>query len=100
VVVFFLNLLPQYAGRNASLGTLLGLGLVFCTLTLCWLAEYSTVVARLGGVLRTGRIRIALDRISGAVLVALGVRLAAERVQGYTPTASPTLTRPGSTTSP
>jgi threonine/homoserine/homoserine lactone efflux protein len=80
MVVFFLSLLPQYAGRHGSLGTLLGLGLVFCTLTLCWLAAYATVVARLGGVLRTGRIRIALDRISGLVLVALGVRLATERV--------------------
>jgi threonine/homoserine/homoserine lactone efflux protein len=79
MVVFFLSLLP-HAGRHGSLGTLLGLGLVFCTLTLCWLAAYATVVARLGGVLRTGRIRIALDRISGLVLVALGVRLATERV--------------------
>ena len=100
MVVFFLSLLPQYAGPQASLGTLLGLGVMFCTLTLCWLAAYAAVVARLGDVLRAGRARTAIDRISGAVLVALGVRLATESVQAYAPTASPTLTRPGSTTSP
>ena len=80
MIVFFLSLLPQYAGPHASLGALLGLGLVFCTLTLSWLAAYAAVVARLGDVLRAGRVRTAIDRISGVVLVALGVRLATERV--------------------
>jgi threonine/homoserine/homoserine lactone efflux protein len=80
MVVFFLSLLPQYAGAHGSLATPLGLGFVFCSLTFLWLTAYAAVVARLGDVLRAGRLRTALDRITGAVLVALGLRLAAERV--------------------
>jgi len=79
MVAFFLSLLPQYAGHG-SLGTLLGLGLLFCTLTFGWLTAYAAVVARLGERLRAGRVRNAVDRISGVVLVALGLRLATERV--------------------
>ncbi len=74
-----MSLLPQYAGPHGPLPTLLGLGLVFCTLTFLWLTAYAAVVARLGDVLRAGRVRTALDRISGVVLVALGLRLATER---------------------
>jgi threonine/homoserine/homoserine lactone efflux protein len=37
------------------------------------------VVARAGGVLRRPRIRRALDAVMGAALVAIGVRVAAER---------------------
>jgi threonine/homoserine/homoserine lactone efflux protein len=80
MAAFFLSLLPQYAGPHGSLGALLGLGLAFCTLTLGWLAGYAAVVARLGDRLRAGRARTAIDRISGAVLIALGLRLATERV--------------------
>ena len=79
MVVFFLSLLPQYAGQG-SLGTLLGLGALFCTLTFAWLTAYAAVVARVGEHLRAGRVRNAIDRISGVVLVALGLRLATERV--------------------
>lgn len=82
MVVFFLSLLPQYAGPHAALVPLLGLGLVFCTLTFCWLAAYAVVVARLGDRLRGSRVRTAIDRISGIVLVGLGLRLATERVSG------------------
>ena len=74
-----LSLLPQYAGHG-SLGTLLGGGLLFCTLTFGWLTAYAVVVARLGERLRAGRVRNAVDRISGVVLVALGLRLATERL--------------------
>ena len=59
---------------------MLGPGFVFCTLTFPWLTAYAAVVARIGDVLDAGRLRTALDRITGTVLVALGVRLATERV--------------------
>ena len=80
MAVFFLRLLPPYAGAPGSLATLLGLGLVFCTRTFAWLTAYAAVVARIGDALDTGRLRTALDRITGTVLVALGLRLATERV--------------------
>jgi threonine/homoserine/homoserine lactone efflux protein len=76
MAVFFVSLLPQFA---SSFGGLLALGLVFCSLTFAWLSSYAAVVARAGAFLSRTRIRRALDRITGCVLVALGVRLAAER---------------------
>jgi threonine/homoserine/homoserine lactone efflux protein len=77
MAVFFSSLLPQFGGT--SFASLLALGLVFCTLTLVWLAAYAVVVARAGDVLRRPRIRRALDAVTGIALTAFGVRLATER---------------------
>jgi threonine/homoserine/homoserine lactone efflux protein len=77
MAVFFTSLLPQF---GASFGSLLALGLVFCSLTLLWLSAYAIVVARAGAFLRRSIFRRALDGLSGLVLVALGLRLAAERL--------------------
>jgi threonine/homoserine/homoserine lactone efflux protein len=74
--VFFTSLLPQFA---ASFGGLLALGVLFAALTLVWLAAYAVLVARVGTVLQRPRVRRALDVVTGAVLVAFGIRLAAER---------------------
>jgi threonine/homoserine/homoserine lactone efflux protein len=76
MAVFFTSLLPQFGDSFAAL---LGLGLVFCSLTLVWLTAYAVAAARAGDFLRRPKIRRALDGLTGAVLVALGVRLAAER---------------------
>jgi threonine/homoserine/homoserine lactone efflux protein len=78
MVVFFTSLLPQFAA--ASFWPLAALGLLFSTMTLAWLSAYSVAVARAGDALRRTRVRRALDGITGAVLVAFGIRLAAERV--------------------
>jgi threonine/homoserine/homoserine lactone efflux protein len=80
MAVFFTSLLPQFAPEGGgAFVVLLALGLVFCTLTLVWLSIYAVVVARVGDVLRRSNVRRALDAITGAVLVAFGVRLAFER---------------------
>lgn len=76
MAVFFTSLLPQFGGE--SFGALLALGLVFCAMTFAWLAAYAVVVARAGDVLRRPRVRRALDAALGAVLVAFGLRLAAQ----------------------
>jgi len=73
MAVFFTSLLPQFAD---SLLGLLGLGLVFCTLTGLWLAAYATVIARAGDVLRRGAARRAIDAVAGTALIAVGIRLA------------------------
>jgi threonine/homoserine/homoserine lactone efflux protein len=79
MAAFFTSLLPQFAppGDAAFVAPLL-LGLTFCLLTLGWLTGYALVVAKAGDVLRRPLIRRALDGLTGAVLVALGLRLAAE----------------------
>ncbi len=78
MAVFFASLLPQFVpdGSGAFAGSL-ALGLLFATMGLSWLAMYAIVVAKLGDVL-SGQVRRVLDAITGAILVALGIRLATE----------------------
>jgi threonine/homoserine/homoserine lactone efflux protein len=80
MAAFFPSLLPQFvpAGDPTFLPLLL-LGLVFCSLTFVWLSAYAVVVARAGDLLRRSRVRRAMEAVTGAVLVALGLRLAAEQ---------------------
>jgi threonine/homoserine/homoserine lactone efflux protein len=78
MAIFFTSLLPQFATRP-SFAALLFLGVVFCLMTLAWLTAYGFAVAKAGHFLRRTRVRRALDAVTGAVLVALGLRLAAER---------------------
>jgi threonine/homoserine/homoserine lactone efflux protein len=77
MAIFFTSLLPQFGG-TAFLG-LLGLGLMFCSMTFAWLTGYAFAVAKAGDFLRNSAVRRTLDAIVGIVLVALGVRLATER---------------------
>ncbi len=80
MAVFFTSLLPQFApaGPAAFVG-MLGLGLVFCSMTLAWLAAYAFAVSRAGDVLARPTIRRALDGVVGTVLVAFGIRLASQQ---------------------
>jgi threonine/homoserine/homoserine lactone efflux protein len=79
MAVFFSSLLPQFAaGGEASFLGLASLGVLFCAMTLVWLAAYALAVARAGDVLRRPRVRRLLDGIVGGVLVAFGVRLATQ----------------------
>ena len=76
MAVFFTSLLPQFA---SSFTGMLSLGLLFAALTLSWLSLYALAVARASGLLRKTRVRRALDAVTGLALVALGLRVAAER---------------------
>jgi threonine/homoserine/homoserine lactone efflux protein len=76
MAAFFPSLLPQFAG---SFLLLLALGLTFCVLTLAWLTAYAIAVARAGDFLSRPAIHRAVQAVTGAVLVALGLRLATER---------------------
>jgi threonine/homoserine/homoserine lactone efflux protein len=75
MAVFFTSLLPQFGTGFAEL---LGLGLMFASLTLVWLSAYALAVAGTRQVLVRGRAKRALDGLSGLALAVLGVRLAAE----------------------
>ena len=76
MAVFFTSLLPQFA---SSFGGMLVLGAVFASFTLAWLSLYALAVAKASGFVRRPRVRRALDAVTGAALVALGLRLASER---------------------
>jgi threonine/homoserine/homoserine lactone efflux protein len=78
IAVFFASLLPQFVPDGSSaFAVSLALGLLFATMGLSWLTMYAVVVAKLGDVL-SGHLRRVLDAVTGAVLIALGVRLATE----------------------
>lgn len=79
MAAFFPALLPQFApAGEATFLVLLLLGLTFSLMTLVWLTGYAFAVAKAGDFLRRPRIRRALEAATGAVLIALGVRLATE----------------------
>ena len=80
MAAFFTSLLPQFGTTEAgpSFWLMLGFGLLFCALTWLWLALYAVALERLGETLRRPRVRRAIEAATGAVLVALGLRLAAE----------------------
>jgi RhtB (resistance to homoserine/threonine) family protein len=77
--VFFTSLLPQFVdpGRPVLL-PFMALGAVFVLMTVLWLSAYCLIAARAAETLRRPRIRAALDRVTGIVLIAIGLRLATE----------------------
>jgi RhtB (resistance to homoserine/threonine) family protein len=77
--IFFTSLLPQFVdpGR-AVLVPFLVLGAVFVLMTVLWLCAYVVVAARAAETLRRPRVKAALDRFTGVVLIAIGIRLATE----------------------
>src|SRR5436190_15558854 len=79
MAAFFASLFPQFLPEdNASFAALMMLGLVFSCLTLTWLVAYAFAVAKAGDILRRNGIRRAIEGITGAVLIAFGLRLASE----------------------
>jgi threonine/homoserine/homoserine lactone efflux protein len=78
IAVFFTSLLPQFVGPDAGVGGLLLLGVLFNAMGVAWLCAYGALVARGRDVLGRPRVRRAIDRVTGTVLVGLGVRLAVD----------------------
>jgi threonine/homoserine/homoserine lactone efflux protein len=79
MAAFFPSLLPQFAPQQNAFPVLLGLGFLFCLMTLIWLTAYAFAVARASNLFGRPAVRRVVEAVTGAVLVALGVRLATER---------------------
>lgn len=79
IAVFFASLLPQFAAGSGSFAALFLLGLVFAAMTLFWLSAYALVVAKAGDVLRRSQVRRVIEAVTGGLLLALGLRIAAEQ---------------------
>ena len=79
MAAFFPSLLPQFVSSSQELSALLALGFLFCTLTLAWLTAYAFAVARAGDFLGRPLVRRTVESVTGAVLIALGLRLATEK---------------------
>jgi threonine/homoserine/homoserine lactone efflux protein len=79
MAVFFASVLPQFTAPGQGMGSaLMLLGVVFSTLTFAWLTVYATVISTAGRFLRASRLHRAIEAVSGAVLIGLGVRVAAD----------------------
>ncbi len=80
IAVFFTSFIPQFVspGQSVFLNSL-ALGAIFNLLGVAWLLAFALVVSRAGDLLRRPRVKVALDRFTGCVLVGLGLRLATEK---------------------
>jgi RhtB (resistance to homoserine/threonine) family protein len=77
IAVFFTSLLPQFVSpRETILGPSLMLGGLFVVMTLVWLCGYAVLAAKVSVVLSRPSVKRTLDRLTGVVLIGLGVRLA------------------------
>jgi threonine/homoserine/homoserine lactone efflux protein len=80
MALFFASLLPQFVpAGEASFSAFMQLGLLFCAMTFVWLAAYAAMVAKAGELLLRPRARRAIEAVTGALLIALGLRIAAEQ---------------------
>jgi RhtB (resistance to homoserine/threonine) family protein len=77
--IFFTSLLPQFVDPgHPVLLPFLALGGVFVLMTVLWLSAYCLIAARAAATLQRPRVKAAMDRFTGVVLIALGLRLAVE----------------------
>ena len=76
MAVFFSSLLPQFS--DASFGSLAFLGLIFAAMTLAWLTAYAVALSMAGNFVRRRAVWRSIEAVTGAALVALGLRLASE----------------------
>ncbi len=79
MAVFFASVLPQFAPEGQGMfSALVLLGVLFAALTFAWLAIYAAVIAQAGAFLRRSAVRRSIEGVTGTVLVALGIRVAAD----------------------
>jgi len=80
-LLFFLSVLPQFlpASTVAALPAALALAIIPVTCSFAGLALWAVLSGRLRTQLQTPKARRIQERIMGSVLVALGIRVAAER---------------------
>jgi threonine/homoserine/homoserine lactone efflux protein len=77
IVVFYSTVMPGFIPAGADvLAWSLVLAGIHAAMGLVWLSAYAWALHRARGLLERHRVRRALDRATGAVLVALGLRLA------------------------
>ncbi|MDX6597441.1 MAG: hypothetical protein QOE87_1328 [Gaiellales bacterium] len=80
IAAFFTSLLPQFVDPGQSvLLPVLVLGALFAAITLAWLVAFAVTASKAGGLLTRPRVKAGLDRLTGVVLIGLGLRLATER---------------------
>ena len=75
----FATVFPQFISPRDSPLRLILMMAAYEVILIVWLNLYGLVISRAGRARLTGRLRNTMERLTGAVLVGLGVRLAFER---------------------
>jgi threonine/homoserine/homoserine lactone efflux protein len=79
IALFYTTFLPQFIGPGDPVLLLsIAMAGVHILLGLVWLSTYAWLLDRAMEAFRGSRVRRALDALTGAVLVALGIRVAAD----------------------
>jgi RhtB (resistance to homoserine/threonine) family protein len=80
VAVFYLTFMPQFMspGDNVLIRSL-AFAVAHAVMGIVWLTAYAYVLSQISVVLGRSGVRRWLERVTGGVLIALGVRLALER---------------------
>ena len=80
VGVFYAAVLPQFvAPGDPVLALSMAMAAIHAALSLAWLNAYAWLLGRARGVLGRPRTRAAIEAVTGAVLIGLGIRVAVER---------------------
>lgn len=77
--IIFVTVLPQFVKTGDGALRLVLMLAVFEAVLVCWLSLYGHMVVRAAGGRAGRRVRRLVSRITGVVLIGLGVRLATER---------------------
>ena len=78
--LFFLSYVPQFIDRDGSVALQVGLlAAIHIAVGLVWLTLFAWLVSRMHAVIVRPRVKAALERVTGGVLIALGLRVALER---------------------
>lgn len=76
--VFAISFLPQFVPPGSTRGALLMLAILWVVVDTVWYLGIVLLLSKIIGWLKRSEIKRRLERISGAVLIALGVKLAIE----------------------
>ena len=80
VAIFYLTFLPQFVDPGQPvLSQSLMLASIHIAMGLVWLSAYATFLSKLSTVLMRPAVKRRMEAVTGAVLIALGLRLALER---------------------
>jgi threonine/homoserine/homoserine lactone efflux protein len=75
--LFFVSYLPQFVDRHGPVTLQVSfLAAIHILVGFVWLTTYASLVSRMQAAITRPRIKAALERATGAVLIALGVRVA------------------------
>jgi threonine/homoserine/homoserine lactone efflux protein len=76
IALIFLTLIPQFVSPGEPASTTAVLAGAFLGLAVLWWRVFSLAVGALGRVLARQRVRLVIERITGTVLIGLGLRVA------------------------